>query len=295
MLLSTMWGIGDNIHLRAVVRELLRTEDVWLETSNPVIFRDLIDPARFVSGARPPRIREGTASGVRRRLAPYDVDRRRAAYNANTIAARGSVLAAQFASCNVAMPDVPDFRIDVPDEWRERLRRTLPLDSRRPILVYRPVILNKIWHCPLRSPLPEVYDVLFRSISSQFFTVGVADLSSTEWIAGPEPQLDLKLHRGELDFQLMAALFAEAHASFTCPGFAPILSQAVGTPTIIVYGGYECFETTHRHGAALTPTLPIETTKPCSCFSNTCGRACAKQIAVPQAIDRIRKFIDEET
>lgn len=285
-----MWGIGDNIHLRAVLREMTKTEDVWLETSNPAIFHDL-DVKIVQSRLRPPRIRESI--GAKSQCAPDDALRRRVSYDVRSITKLGSVLAAQFASCGVEMPEVPDFRLSVPAQWTTRMLQLLP-ERGRPLMVYRPIVQNKVWPCPLRSPRPEVYDELFRSVRDKFFVVSVADLSDKEWIVGPEPDVDLRLHHGELDFEMMAALFAQASIAFTNPGFSPILAQAVGTPTVITYGGYECHTTTHAHGARLTSTLPIDTKAPCRCFWHGCQKNCSKQIELESALVELQNFINKE-
>jgi ADP-heptose:LPS heptosyltransferase len=112
-----------------------------------------------------------------------------------------------------------------------------------------------------------------------------------EWIVGKEQQADMKIHDGSLDMWEMAALFAEAYLAFVNSGFAPVLAQAVGTPSVVVYGGFECFATTHSHGARLTPTLPIDIDAPCSCFSQSCSRQCNKKIDQLSAVAKIFMFI----
>jgi ADP-heptose:LPS heptosyltransferase len=289
LLVSSMWGIGDNIHSRAVLRELTQANDVWLETSNPAIYHDL--DVKLVPRAQQPRIRE--TSKIAPRHAPAGIAHKKVSYDSRSVAHNGSVLAAQFASCGVPMPSVPDFRMPVSPEWADRLWKTFTFPrGSKPLLVYRPIILSNKWNCPLRSPDHATYDALFRSICDEFFTVSIANLPDGDRIIGPEPQVDIRLHHGELDFEMMAALFAEASVAFVNPGFAPVLSQAVGTPTIVVYGGYECFATTHSHGARLTPTLPIDTDVPCHCFSHNCQRRCSKRISLAPAMDKIREFID---
>ena len=41
LILNGMHGIGDNLHERAIVRELMRHNEVWLKTSWPQIFWDM--------------------------------------------------------------------------------------------------------------------------------------------------------------------------------------------------------------------------------------------------------------
>ncbi len=89
----------------------------------------------------------------------------------------------------------------------------------------------------------------------------------------------------------MAALWAEAALIFSPAGFGPVLAQAVGTPSITVYGGRESFKTTQRAGAHLAPTLGIDPIRPCDCHSHR--HACRKSIDEPRALQKIEAFVNE--
>jgi hypothetical protein len=88
----------------------------------------------------------------------------------------------------------------------------------KPIMIYRPIVLNGTWPCPSRSPDPVAYAALYRSIKDRFFTVSVCNLDQKgEHIVGEEQDADLKLHHGEADFETLAGLFAEARLSSAMP------------------------------------------------------------------------------
>ncbi len=78
---------------------------------------------------------------------------------------------------------------------------------------------------------------------------------------------------------------------FSPAGFGPVLAQAVGTPSITVYGGRESFRTTQRGGAHLAPTLGIDPIKPCDCHSHR--HACRKFIDERKAFKDIEAFVNE--
>ena len=285
-----MYGIGDNLHGRAVLRELMKTHKVRLEGFYPAMVHDLIGQGlefvSFAPGRHPPRIKAGEVKASHRSFAAN----MKMSYSPEAIKAAGSILAAQFRSCGLAMPSRPDFSLPVPDAWRAKARTLIaswPTEG-RPVLVYRPIVQNKIWECPSRSPDPKAYAALFAAIRDQFFVASVADLTQQEWIVGEEQSADIKLHKGELDFEALAGLFAEADLAFTNPGFTPVLSQAVGTPCIIVYGGNESFRTTNSVGAHLANTLAIEADRPCECHART--HNCDKTITLPPAIERVKAF-----
>jgi hypothetical protein len=289
-----MLGIGDNLHQRAPLRALMQSHDVTLEGFYPAIVHDLIGAGmkfRQLKCHIAPRIDAGDSA------APPDRPDAKArhtklTYHAGSILKAGSILAAQFASCGLAMPERADFSLPVPAAWRVRARKLIASWDLggRPLLVYRPIVLNKVWECPSRAPDPDAYARIFAAIRQRFFVVSVADLTQDEWIVGAEQGADVKLHKGETDFETLAGLFAEAALVFCNPGFSPVLAQAVGTPSIIVYGGNESFRTTNSVGAHLAATLAIEPIRPCECHART--HACDKRIDVPAAVDKVKAFAE---
>jgi len=283
-----MWGVGDVIHQRAVLREMMKKNQVIIETANVAPLHDLIDDGLLIAhrGATLPRIRESMAA-VRYNV-PSKTPRVKIGYSGLTVRGCGSILAAQFASVGFKMPERPDFSMPVKAEWRAKARQWLGNPS-KPVMVYRPIVSNTTWACPARAPDPDSYDILYRSIRGRFFVASVADISpGKEWIVGPKPDVDLAFHNGELDFETLAGVFAEASMVFANPGFAPVLAQSVGTPVVIVYGGNESYRTTNSVGAHLAPTLAIEPITPCECHSRY--HDCDKTIDMGPALEKLSEF-----
>lgn len=290
MLLRGMYGVGDNLHQRAVVRTLIdRGVEVVLETFYRAMYLDLVERGlrlKLLAGI-PPRIRE------RQPLRRSDVTTGRHAstritYSAPLIHRYGSILAAQYACVGMRMPERPDFSLPVRPEWRQWARERIGHVD-KPLLVYRPIVLNNVWKAEARAPDPALYSALFRSIRDRYHVVSVANLGDAgESIVGETQDADTNFNRGELDFETMAGLFAEADMTFTCPGMAPVLSQAVGTRTVIVYGANECHRTTSAVGDHIAPTLAIEPDVPCSHHAKNCE--CSKHITLAPAFERLEAF-----
>lgn len=289
MVLRGMYGVGDCIHQRAVVRAAMEAGPVVLETFYRAMHHDLVEEGLFLKliGGIKPRIRERQ---------PLRIDfpvranmRIKITYDADLIHRHGSILAAQFASVGMKMPDRPDFALPVKQEWRDWAREAVGDTHGKPIMAYRPIVLNNVWRAEARAPDPALYSALFRSIRDRYHVVSVANLGeSGEQIVGEAQDADTNFNRGELDFETMAGLFAEASLAFTCPGVAPVLSQAVGTRTVIVYGANECHRTTGCVGDHLAPTLAIEPTTPCDHHAKTCN--CDKTFALEPAMERLEAF-----
>lgn len=287
-----MWGTGDQIHTRAALRELMKTHDVWLESMAFAPFHDLVDRGLKISRIpnHQPRIRETTA--FKETPLPRGASGDLLTYGKDAIHRHGSILAAQFACARLQMPERPDFSLPVPASWLDRARRLIaswPVNG-KPLLIYRPIVLNTTWCCPARSPDPVAYAKLFAAIRDRFFVVSLANLAEgKEWIVGEEQKVDVKLHHDELDFETMAALYAEADMVFANPGNATVFAQATGTPSITVFGGHESFRTTNSVGSHLAPTLAIEPVKPCECHDRNHG--CDKRIDIEAGSARIEAFV----
>lgn len=305
-------GFGDCLHQRAIVRTFMeRGEQVVLETFYAAMYYDLrakglkLQPIK----GHPPRVRE-QGRLVRDHVdVPHDATRARLGYSAATVHAHGTILGAQYACCGLTMPERPDFSLPVPDAWRAmaRARANVPyLD--KPLMVYRPLVLNNLFHCEQRLPDVGTYARLFDSIRDKYHVVSVCNLGDYgEHIVGPEMHADVKFHAGELSFEELVGLYAEADLAFTCAGFAPVLAQAVGTRTVIVYGGHEGYGTTNIVGAHLAPTLPIEAVNQCECHGGHYSRGpggglvkpvidhvCDKTVNEVDALMKLQMFLERE-
>lgn len=287
------FGLGDCLHQRAVVRELMKTHRVELHSYYTAMYHDLVGKGldlKLRSGHEP-RIRD---AGNDCRISGSVAAGKRIGYTPELIRQYGSILAAQFASIGLKMPERPDFSLPMPAEWRRVARKAIEgkNPTGKPLMVYRPIILNSTWEAPARSPDPNAYDELYRSIRDRFFVVSICNLNQKgERIVGPKADVDVEFHRGELEFEALAGLIAEADLVFGNAGFVPVLSQAVGTPVICIYGANESFRTTNQPGAHLAPTLAIEPITPCEHHARTCS--CDKTIDMEKALPKVEAFADE--
>jgi ADP-heptose:LPS heptosyltransferase len=297
-------GIGDNIHQRAPIRALMRDFDVYLETPAWMIYWDLI--GQGLKLIHMPTNLHAQAKQIAREHGTYQWHRRpghlagaqkRIYYNKPDVDRYGSITQAMFGVCGLIPPDQPDFSLPIPALWRDKAKQRISTwdTGGKPLLVYRPITVRREWNGSARNPDIGAYHALMNAIRERFFVVSIADLRpGVEDIVGHEQPADIKIHRGEMHFDELAGLWAEADLIFANAGFGPVLAQAVGTPCITVYGGRESYRTTERAGAHLAPTLGIDPDRPCDCHSLAmrCGR-CNKHITLAPAIEQINQFVDQ--
>ena len=302
MILRSMHGLGDNLHIRSVVRELMRDNELWLRTPWPQIFHDFeglhllrLEPTLRVMADnqnRCARLYPSVVDSVQRipgfGAPPPYAKEIGIAYPPADVKKYGSVLGAMSAFCNVPLGD---FRMPVPEEWINQAR-ALPIDWTRPLAIYRPLVERiESRGYAVRNPDHAAYHELISAIRDRYFVVSIASLSPrNEWTVGPQITADLEFHEGELWLETIIGLTRLAHLVFSAPGFMAILAQAVGTPAVTVFGGFE----DHRSfsaGARYSSWLPIEPIHPCACWSHDCKHS--KEIDLPLAHERISEFLNQ--
>lgn len=284
--IAGMHGLGDNLHQRGILRQL--PGDIWLETSWPAVYHDMPQIHCVAKGTSlRTQLKNAARQPERFERAPAGLAPRRILYTPAEVKATGSVLAAMCRSVGVDH-DRADFRLPVKPEWVDQAREFVRTD--RPILVYRPLVERREWGgCATRNPDHGAYARLLAGIRDRYHLVSIADLEpGQEWMVGEPVEADQTFHAGELPFEAIAGLFSLASLVWTAPGFAVVLAQAIGTPVIAVFGGYESSRS-FSSGARYSPYLGIDPIRPCECWSHR--HRCNKRIDEGMAGNRIEEFI----
>ncbi|HVT36307.1 MAG TPA: hypothetical protein VHE37_12010 [Nevskiaceae bacterium] len=292
-----MHGLGDNLHQRGIIRQLMQRHTVWLETPWPCVYHDLVREGLLLV-ATESQLRTQSKNAERERAmfhadrAPATAEQLRIFYTPQEVRAQGSVLGAMASHCGVSV-DAADFRLPIPQAWHDQAAPWLARwNPSRPIAIYRPLNERTEWGgCAARNPDHGAYAQLIQSVRHDYFIVSVADfVRGEEWMVGHDIKADTECHAGELPFETLAALASNALFVFTSPGFAAILAQAVGTPLVCVFGGYESSRS-FSAGAKYADYLGIDTISPCECFEHK--HACEKHIDLDAVIPRLRNFLHE--
>jgi hypothetical protein len=307
ILIEGMHGMGDNVHQRAVVRQIMQTREVWLETSWPAIYHDLVGPdlkliRRAVNLRTQTKNAQREADKFQSLVPPPGIERIRVMYHGQHVMQTESktVLEAMCRNVGVSYPDA-NYTLPVPYDWIQRVEKimngfgyTPEVAATKPLCVYRPLVSRNEWRgSAARNANEMAYAHLFAYLRNHFFVVSVADLvPGVEWIVGPQLKADATLHHGELSFEELAALFREADLIFTSSGFSAILAPAVETPCINIVGGYEDSRA-HDSGAKFAPLLSIDPVTPCRCWTSACRQDCTKEIDMIPAVDKIAAFVRE--
>lgn len=290
-----MHGCGDNLHERALIRHLIKMHRVWLETPWPSIFHDLVgDRLHLVNKGSQLRTQaknaQRQASLFTKQPIPRGARALRVSYSPQLVRQHRSVLGAMLHQAGHGKAD-PDFRMPVPSEWLAAADALIHrLSPAKPILFYRPLMERSEWSgCKARNPDYAVWQAVAEHLRDRYFVVSVADLEpGKEWLVGPQIHADVQFHAGELNFETLAGLVQRSSLVLSSPGFAVILAQAVGTPSVCVFGGYEAGYS-FSLGARFTPHLAIEPINPCPCFQH--NHPCDKRTDLPAALSSLDAFL----
>jgi len=224
-----MWGLGDNIYQRAVIRAIARHNDVYLDTPWPEIYCDL--QIRFVRGDR--ALRTQAKNILRQPPSIWSVPPRwarklRVAYTGADLE-RGSILSAIERTCRVrAFP----FVFDLP-EFGEA-----PITHDKPIAMVRPVTVRREWQNEARNPRAEYVSRVVEHLMASHHVVLVADIvDREEWLVPPVPPHHAAFLHGELSIDTLLALARHADVIVGGVGWIVPAAIALRRRAIIILGG----------------------------------------------------------
>lgn len=292
IVVNGMQGLGDNLHQRAVVRQLMANFDVWLKTPWPSVYHDLVANGLHLLPSES-RLRTQFKNS-KREASQYSSTRPKSVsqelriwYSQDQVRKHGSFLGAM---CSASGLPETGFSMPIRAEWLDEAQRLIALwGARKPLLIYRPLVDRKEWEgCAARNPDAKAYVELVRAIKDDFFVVSVADLEAgVEWAVSEYIGADVTCHAGEVPVEILAALMSLSGAVFCSPGFALILAQSVGARLIAVFGGHESARL-YSHGSETD--FFIEPNTPCECFSK--AHLCDKTINIEAYLPRLRSFVN---
>lgn len=234
LMVSGMFGLGDNLMQRPFIRAASANRDVYLRTPWPELYLDMprVYPVKSQTDLRtqannerlwrsgwyrpPPGSRQ-----ARLRYGPADL-RMGSIYEAfdKQMPLNGSPL-------KMDLPALPSVMIET---------------QGLPLAVVKPATARKEWLNTARNPRPDYLAEVCNVISRTHFVVAIGHLhEGAEWLDGEMPVVDLALMRGELS--AMQALSLVASADVVVGGVGWIVPAAIAAkrPAFIVGGGQGAF------------------------------------------------------
>lgn len=278
-LIEGMRGLGDNLYQRAVLREVVKRQVVYLDTPWPQIYAGL--PVRCVRAATTLRTQlKNVARPWPWYTLPDLIDHRRWHYSARP---DGTMLQALCAEVGVRA-DTIDF--GGPE--------VAPV-ARDPYIVVRPVTRRTEWASESREPLPTYIARAVESLRGSHRIVSVADIDPPhETALGPLPYADETYHRGELHVEQLLALVAGAAGVVGGVGWLVPAAVAYRVPMLAIFGGRGAHNAPGRIFDERMDTSRIVKALPDKfCMCSRADHHCAKTIGrFDQHIERFKESLD---
>lgn len=277
---EAMYGLGDTLYTRPVVRELTkRVGPIHLMTSWPQLFADL--PVSCVKPFTKLRTQRKNMDRPDLKWADFPNSPMigRIAYDGHA-----PMLASMLHSVGL-YPEAVDF--SGPPLTRRIVKR-------RPYILVRPGTVRSEWVATARNPRPEYLCRVVNALRSDYDIVSVADLAGTmEYAVEPLPYADEAYHGGELPIESLLALVAGASGVVGGVGWLFPAAVAYQVPMLLLYGGWG-----HVNGPAhiTDPRMPLNRVVQAMperfCMCNDRLHNCDKEIeALPAHIERFRNLM----
>jgi len=221
------FGMGDNIYLRPVIRQLLTQYDnVYLRTPWPKLFVDLpnIFPVKPKTNLRTQSKNIDHSRGGWHDV-PHGTVEINPRYSIGSFKQGMNVIQA----FERTVP-IDDFKFDLPVIERK---------IKYKYAVIRPATIRMEWQCPARNCKPEYIQACVDILKEQgIATIGIADLEEDkEWLEGAF-NVDQFYYDGMFSPKYIASLMKGAEVVVSPVGFALPMGIALNVPTFIIYGGF---------------------------------------------------------
>jgi hypothetical protein len=285
LLIRGQWGLGDNIYARAFVKELVKANELYLETPWPEIYSDL--NVKFVLGRKSLRTQNKNIArqpGGRWCNVPalYPSQIKTVSYNGRTFPQENipSVLRRSFgARADWSQWDLPDWGLPC------------PVVTDRPIALIRPATVRHEWFNSARNPKPEYIAAIAEQFMATHRVISVADCDASETLVGAEPPCHVKFHSGELAVRELLTLVR--HADIVIGGVGWIVPAAIAlkVKAFVILGGHGAH---NGPGVITDPTMDLTRIGfaiprnfcPCTNMRHNC------QKEIPDLMEQFCRFLD---
>lgn len=228
-----MNGLGDNLFQRPWIAGLTKSEEVYLQTPWPEVYRGidvkLVKPRKnfmrtqLKNVNRSSVVWETPPKHARTITLEYDTDALRAF---NIMQHIGNQLGlVTFDTVAFHLP-----RFGFPDQVKS---------NSKPIAVIRPATVRTEWACPTRNPEPKYLAWCSRELMNLgYHVVSIADTElGVETIVMPEPPAHQKFHQGELSVPEIIGLCQVSKQIVTGSGMMLVIGAATQSSMFVIFGG----------------------------------------------------------
>ena len=169
-----------------------------------------------------------------------------------------------------------DYSFKVPNAWKERAERFMPITEKKICVVKLPTIREE-WKNISRNPKMEYFNHLIERYKDEYCFVSIANNHAKEYFDGEYPKgIEISYNSGELSIEEYIGFMSLADLNLCYNSNALQIGLALGIPTISLFGGYVSSEMVTDSIMGLENYIGIEPSQFCYCYDRM--HKCNKEI-----------------
>ena len=283
VLVKTFSGIGDNIYTLPFVKVLAETNQVYIQTPLPNIYKDVpnIKFVKFDEMTYRTQKKSLLNDSTKYSILPKNIYKTYVPQYGGKELLENSVIGIFYNEFSMPYNTKIEWKLPSFKDELGKFLNTIPKD--RKIAIIRPATIRKEWQVSTRNSNPNYIAWCCRVLNEAgYYTISIADLKDgEEWLAdGIDVPAQLKLYKGELGIFGTLELFKHADIVVAGSGFALPAAVSSDTNLFLILGGrllYDGISKTLHPSMNLNKISWAIPDMPCKCSLNSHG--CTKTIS----------------
>lgn len=282
VLVINMAGIGDNIYILPFIKILAKTNQVYIKTPLPKIFKD-VPNIKFIKFDETYRTQQKSLinDNTVYSILPKNIYKTYAPQYAGKELLENSIVGSFYNQFNIPYHEKLEWKLPSFENELGNFLSKIPKD--RKIAIIRPATIRKEWEVSTRNPNPNYIAWCCKTLNEAgYYTIAIADLKAgEEWLVDNiDVPAQLKLYKGELGIYGTLELLKHAEIVISGSGFCVPASISSNSNLFLILGGrlmYDGISKTLHPSMNLSKIGIALPDKPCKCTLNS--HDCTKTIS----------------
>lgn len=283
VLVKTFSGIGDNIYTLPFVKILAQTNQVYIQSPLPDIYKDVpnIKFVKFEDMTYRTQSKSLLNDATKYSTLPKNIYKTYTPQYGGKELLENSVIGIFYKEFGIPFQTEIEWKLPSFENELDDFLNKIPKDRR--IAIIRPATIRKEWRVSSRNANPNYIAWCCRVLNEAgYYTISIADLKDgEEWLVdGIDVPAQMKLHKGELGIYGTLELFKHAKIVIAGSGFALPASVSSDTNLFLILGGrllYDGISKTIHPSMNLNKISWAIPDLPCKCTQNE--HNCTKAIS----------------
>ena len=283
VLVKTYEGIGDNIYTLPFVKVLAETNQVYIQSPLPAIYKEVrnVKFIKFEQATYRTQAKSLTNDSTKYVALPKNLYKTYTPQYAGKELLENSIVGSFYNQFNIPYQTQIEWKLPSFKDELGKFLNKIPKD--RKIAIIRPATIRKEWRVSTRNPNPNYIAWCCKTLNEAgYYTISIADLKAgEEWLAdGIDVPAQLKLYNGELGIYGTLELFKLADIVVAGSGFALPAAVSSDTNLFLILGGrllYDGISKTLHPSMNLNKISWAIPDSPCKCSLNE--HNCTKTIS----------------